>query len=123
MKILVLASAIMFCHLIAIGQSIDGSIIDSKSNEPIEYVSIGIVGTQFGATTDDQGYFVFNYKGNADSLVIRISMIGYESQSYILSDFPNKANKIELIQKTFAIDEVTIKPKTEQTKTTGAADT
>lgn len=118
MKILVLASAIMFCYLIAIGQSIDGSIgqsiVDSKSNEPIEYVSIGIVGTQFGAITDDQGYFVFNYKGNADSLVIRISMIGYESQSYILSDFPNKANKIELIQKTYAINEVTIKPKTER---------
>lgn len=36
---------------------IDGKIIDSKSGEPISFVSIGIVGTSRGTSANGEGEF------------------------------------------------------------------
>jgi hypothetical protein len=40
------------------GQQIEGRIVDSLDNTPLEYASIGIVGTPLGTITDQQGFFL-----------------------------------------------------------------
>jgi len=46
-------------------QLFSGRVIDSKSGEPLEYVSIGIVNTQFGTITDEKGYFNIEAKNQS----------------------------------------------------------
>lgn len=47
------------------GQKLEGRLIDSQTKEPLEYASIGIMGTSQGATTDEEGYFSFDTQGHA----------------------------------------------------------
>jgi hypothetical protein len=70
----------------ASAQVFDGIIKDAKTNQPLPYVNVGIVGKAEGTVTDANGHYgisLTNY--DADSL--RISMIGYRPQSFLVGDF------------------------------------
>ena len=53
------------------GQTFSGTVIDSKSNLPIEFVNIGIVGKNIGTTSDIRG----NYNISIDSLFDNDSLL------------------------------------------------
>ena len=114
MRYILLNLLILLCQFEMYGQIIKGEIIDSNSHEPLEYVSIGIMNTPYGTVTDDKGYFEFETKGVDLSLTVRISMIGYEPQRFSIEELVNKDNKIEMVEATFEIPEVTIKPTAER---------
>ena len=95
------------------GQIIEGRIIDSKTSEPLEYVSIGIINTNFGTITDTNGYFKFEAKVDELSIV-RISMIGYEPQKFTVKDLRNNKNEIKLNETTIELAEIIIKPTKER---------
>ncbi len=101
---------ILFCHFESNGQVIKGQIVDSKTNEPLEYVSIGIINTHFGTISDDKGYFEFEYKNQPFSSIVRISMIGYEPQTFSISDLIQKDIKIKMLETSCEINEVIISP-------------
>jgi hypothetical protein len=92
------------------GQIIRGQIIDSKTNKPLEYVSVGIVNTSFGAITDDKGFFSFGYKDQDSSSTVRISMIGYENQTFSIKDLPQNDQVIKLDETYYELDEIIITP-------------
>lgn len=110
MKLLWLSIFIFLSYFEIYGQVIKGQIVDSKTNESLEYVSIGIINTPFGTISDDKGYFEFEYKMQDLSSIVRISMIGYEPQTFSISDLLQKDIKIKMIETSYAINEVVITP-------------
>lgn len=110
MKFFWLSILIFFGHIELYGQIIKGQIVDSKNNEPLEYVSIGIINTLLGTITDDKGYFKLEYKNQDLSSTVRISMIGYESQTFSILELLQKDIKIKMNETSYQINEVVIKP-------------
>lgn len=110
MKLFWLSILIVLSHFEIYGQFIKGQIVDSKTNEPLEYVSIGIINTSFGTISDDKGYFEFEFKKQDLSSIVRISMIGFEPQTFSISDLLQKDNKIKMVETFYVLNEVVIKP-------------
>ncbi|MEA3460593.1 MAG: carboxypeptidase-like regulatory domain-containing protein, partial [Bacteroidota bacterium] len=110
MKSLLATLGIMFLSIQLNGQEIQGRILDSLSSTPLEYASIGIVGTRYGTITDQQGEFHLEVPEQEPGSMVRISMIGYKSQSFPLEELQNKDNVIKLIVDPIPIAEVTITP-------------
>ncbi len=113
MRIISTIALILLIQIKVFGQVIAGRITDSKTNEPLEYVSIGIINTNFGTISDSNGYFKFEAKVEELSIV-RISMIGYESQKFTVKELRNNKNEIKLIETTIELAEIIIKPTKER---------
>ena len=113
MRIFSIIILILLIQVNVSGQIVEGRIIDSKSNEPLEYVSIGIINTNFGTVTDSNGYFTFNAKVKELSIV-RISMIGYESEKFTVKELINNKNEIKLNETTIELSEIIIEPTKER---------
>lgn len=92
------------------GQSIHGRVVDSNTLVPLEYVSIGVLNTRMGTITNEKGEFSLAVKNLSPDSILRISMIGYESQTYSLGELPNEGMTIQLVVKPVQIGEVTVKP-------------
>lgn len=103
-------SILILCSIENYGQVIKGQIIDSKTNEPLEYVSIGILNTSFGTISNEKGYFEFEFKNLDLSSVVRISTIGFEAQTVSISDLLQKDNKIKMVETPYVLNEVVITP-------------
>ena len=72
----------LFTSQISWGQEmvrVEGRITDPVGN-PLELVNITIPGTTMGTVSDRYGYYVLNWPAS-DTLVIRFSIIGFESQA------------------------------------------
>ncbi|WP_462319744.1 carboxypeptidase-like regulatory domain-containing protein, partial [Marinilabilia sp.] len=69
----------LFCWLTshAIGQSITGTVLDEKTEEPIPGVNIMVVGTNTGTITDMNGEFELNLP--SETAQVQFSFIGYEN--------------------------------------------
>ena len=98
------------CHFAINGQVIKGQIFDSRTNEPLEYVSIGVINTNLGTISNDSGYFEFDSKGQDLSSTVRISMIGYKPQTFTIEQLLQPDLTIKLIKATYEIKEVIISP-------------
>jgi len=98
-KRLFLAAIIILQSLFANAQVFDGLIKDAKTDEPLPYVNVGVIGKSVGTVTGTNGRYQLKLAGHdADSL--KISMIGYNALTYRVSDFLKNANshKILLLQ-------------------------
>ncbi|NOY51942.1 MAG: carboxypeptidase-like regulatory domain-containing protein [Chlorobi bacterium] len=113
MRIISIIALILLIQIKISGQEISGRITDSKTNKPLEYVSIGIINTNFGTITDSNGFFKFEAKGEELSIV-RISMIGYKPQKFTVKDLRNNKNEIKLNETTIELAEIMIKPTKER---------
>ena len=113
MRIISIIALILLIQIKVSGQAIVGRITNSKTNKPLEYVSIGIINTNFGTITDSNGYFKFEAKVEELSIV-RISMIGYEPQKFTVKELRNHKNEIKLNETTIELAEVIIKPTKER---------
>ena len=113
MRITTIIVLIILIQIKVSGQVIAGKITDSKTNEPLKYVSIGVVNTNFGTITDSNGYFKFEAKVKELSIV-RISMIGYEPQKFTVKELRNNQNEIKLNETTIELTEIVIKPTKER---------
>lgn len=84
---------------------INGIVIDKKTEKSITFSNIWVENEFVGTTSDYNGNFNFH-----DSLVNRniiVSAIGYETQNFLLAD---KFNRVLLVPKSYAIEEIVIKP-------------
>jgi hypothetical protein len=95
------------------GQVITGIVIDSSNSEPLEYVSIGVIGTSISAMTDKDGNFKIDVTGQSLNAIIRISMISYKPQTFTIEELRNKENTIKLIQAPIQLGEVAVSPSGE----------
>lgn len=102
--------------------SIQGSILDSESNEPISYVNIGVIGKKVGTVSRSDGSFTLDIPEQHYSDPIRISIIGYESiemESNQLEKLLRKDPVIKLAPTATEIEEVVISSSKLKSKEVG----
>lgn len=104
------------------GQKIHGYVIDSESKTPLSFVNIGVIDISNGTITGESGDFTLRCDNLPLDCMIRISMIGYESQTFGLNELKKETKTINLVKKPIALDEVTIHWK-EKIKKVGTSKT
>ncbi|MEI9921051.1 MAG: carboxypeptidase-like regulatory domain-containing protein [Bacteroidota bacterium] len=90
-------------------QVISGTVINSASNEPLVYASIGVIATDYGVTTNEQGKFRINVGNIPKDATVRISMIGYRSKTLVVSELTDNI-VIGLTEEPTVLKEVLVKP-------------
>jgi len=99
MKLLCLVSIIIFSAIIVFGQettlSVYGRVVDNLTKEPLIGANVIVLGTDFGAATNDQGEFsISNVPPN--TYQVRASVIGYNSITKTdISVMPGRPAQIE----------------------------
>lgn len=92
--------------------SFQGVVIDSLTNEPIDFVNISEKGTTNGTITDGDGRFSMIVKPGSD---IQFSYLGYETRHIITTN--HKMNvTVKLVPEDRQLTEVVVKPKREHYK-------
>jgi hypothetical protein len=98
----------------SLGQTFSGKVIDAKTQEPVPYVNIGIVKKGIGTVSDEKGSFKLTIDDQYNSDTLRLSMIGYEPQRFLVSDFKKQFSQQEAIvvmkPAITELKEVTVKP-------------
>ncbi len=92
------------------GQIITGRIIDLYNGSPLEYASIGAIGTSAGCVTDREGKFNIDVTGLPKDIIIRASMISYHPQSFTIDELNKKDIIIKLLPSPIQLTEVIIRP-------------
>lgn len=109
---ILLAAVIFFIPLMICAQderNITGFIQDEQGN-PIAYVNVGIVGTSIGTISEEDGNFsLFLSNSTKPNDLLRFSMIGYKSQSFLIKDLKDEQN-ITLEEAVFELNEIVIRP-------------
>lgn len=95
-----------------------GILLDSITNQPIEFANIGIVGKGFGTVTNEQGEFNFEVPDSVANSPIKVSMIGYKSKTFSAANLA-QLNKIRLAQAATNLNEVVISGKKTKIKILG----
>lgn len=120
MKSLISVILITLCFLNAHSQFIKGKVKDSKSGEPLKYVSIGILDTPGGTITDESGNFQLEIKNQSPKMLVRFSMIGYEPRTFTVEELSDAEKVVMLDSKPVQLPEVVIrKGKLKTSGTTG----
>ena len=110
------AVALLLLAQLALGQNarrFDGRVSDEKG-APLPYVNIGIVGTALGTVSGPDGLFtLFLPDGIPGEDTLRFSMLGHESRSFSLTDFPKQAEggAVVLPAAAIALREVVVRPR------------
>ena len=114
MKKIVLTVLLVVCSFQLFSQgTIKGKVIDGKTREALPFVSILILNTQKGATTDEEGNFsitntVLGY------FKLQASFVGYETivtDDYLVTNDKIPFVTIELFETTATLDEVLVRSK------------
>lgn len=86
-----------------------GVVQDARTNEPIPFVNIGLLGTVAGVASDVDGRFELVIPDRYATHVLRLSAIGYTSKDIKVYEIQNKPDlKILLQPKTYGIGEVDV---------------
>ena len=88
------------------GQVIQGKLIDSSDGRPLAYVNVGVVNISRGTITNEKGGFELICSDLSQDAEVRFSMIGYESQTYILKDLLFDPIIIRLDRKAIELEEL-----------------
>ncbi len=86
--------------------TISGQLLNKETQEPIVFASIYLKGQGVGATTNEEGNFVFYFSGSPQATIV-ISMIGYETIEINVSDFET-GQFVFLKAETTNLDEVVV---------------
>ena len=70
--------------------SVQGRVVEKVTDAPLAYVNIGVVDKGVGTVTDSKGEFTLAIPSSLNEETIRISMVGYKSLEYKVSDFVAK---------------------------------
>ncbi len=88
---------------------ITGFVLDKETNQPLAYVSIGVLDKPQGTVTDSAGHFSFSLNKDNLSDTLQISIVGYTTSRIAVTDFVSGTDKsIKLTQQIEQLAEVTI---------------
>jgi hypothetical protein len=97
-----------------------GVLITKPNGAPVEYANIGIVEKNIGTTSNLDGRFELKIPSENLKDSIRFSVIGYETITWVVSDFINRNNDtIWMAEKAYSISEVVISPYKSEIKSLG----
>ena len=84
--------------------TVDGVVVDSKSNQPIPGVNVIVQGTQVGTSTDFDGKFKLTKLKNGDKLVF--SFIGYKNETITFDG--QKSLTVSMTEEANVLQEVVV---------------
>jgi hypothetical protein len=100
--------------------NIKGKIVQQENNQPLPYVSIGVLNKSLGTLTDTLGNFSFQVGRENLTDTLKISLIGYLSKKITVKDFlESKEKTIGLNIKFTELAEVEITSGKSGTETIG----
>ncbi len=102
--------------------TLSGSVIASKGNAPVDYSTVYLKGTQYGAMTDEKGQYSFEVPNGSYTLIV--SSVGYEQKEIpVLVDNSSLTVNVELEESMNLLDEVvvTVKTKSREERENGFA--
>lgn len=81
-----------------------GQLLDDKTQEPLAFAHVAVLGTRNGAVTNERGIFTItcNQLSNEDTL--SFYFVGYQTKNISIGDFLSN-NKISLKSETFSLSE------------------
>ena len=102
-------------------QKIQGTVIDSKTEQPLQYVNVGILNQYVGTVTDAEGRFEFEISEELIDDTLKISMIGYKAHELIVKDLNSSGGQLlfKLKEQVSELDEVVLSAKAYKKKTLG----
>jgi iron complex outermembrane recepter protein len=101
--LIIIITSCCFCHLVAQGIKISGTITDPETKSPVPGASIVIKGKLTGTTTDANGNFALN-TSIPTPLTMVISAVGYQKQEVEVTD--QSPLRISLSSKAVIMDEM-----------------
>jgi hypothetical protein len=89
-----------------------GRILDSETNEPLSFVSIGIPSSGTGVISNEFGEFNYHVPENFEFDKIQISLLGYKKVTFNVSEFrPEVLITIKLEPEIQILNEIEVKVK------------
>lgn len=104
---------IFLVTITGLSQTLEGKVLDSVTNQPIEYANITLMTKNKGVYANVYGDYNFDISKHLYD-TLKVSSIGYNSKLIILDKFENKKNiklDISLSQKITQLDEVVLNLK------------
>lgn len=95
------------------------TVISEATGEPVIYASVGVINRNLGTLTDSLGQFSLSVPVEYMNDSIRISSIGYISQTFAVKDFKSIPDTIRLADNMIALSEVLVKPQRIEHKIAG----
>jgi hypothetical protein len=102
----------------AVSQSYEG-VVKNTTGEPLVYVNVGLMGSPYGTTTNEQGVFKLTIKKEVGHDSIRFSMIGYIPKTISTNDLKATGNVIQLDEDITYLDEVVVNSTKQKVLTVG----
>ncbi len=98
---------LLLSSIIAIGQNMEGLVIDASTNEPIPFTTVIINQGNSGVSADIDGKFILR---NNKIKSLTFSAIGYEKKKISLEDIRKDKYKVRLKTNDYQLGEVVIIP-------------
>lgn len=106
---------LIMCGMITFGQTYSGTVYDSKTREPLPFVSIGVLNKGIGTVAQADGQFTITIPVEFVNDTLRFSMVGYTSVEWTASQFRSKfsGGQISILMEEAEnlLAEVVIRPK------------
>lgn len=87
-----------------------GILIDSLSQQPVEFANIGIVGKGVGTVSNEKGEYHFVVPDSLANSTVMVSLIGYKAKRYTAASF-SKMNKVLLPHESIQLNEIAVSSK------------
>ena len=87
---------------------IQGVVINEQTKKPIPYANIGILLTEIGTLSNEDGSFSFILPKRYENRNLLVSSIGYEKKSIPITELTRGSNQISLTELVPELDEVVV---------------
>lgn len=88
-------------------QTVSGTVLSNTDKKPLANVNIGVLNKTIGTITDETGHFVLRSSHLFPSDSIRISMIGFKSQVFVIHQLKENET-FELVEEITMLKEVVV---------------
>lgn len=106
---------LLFLATFSPAQILRGRITDQDTNEPLEFVNVGVLHRERGSVTDAQGVFSFQADSIFDSDTLRVSMLGYSTVNMTVGEFRSRSREqmggVALAKTSHTMREATIRSR------------
>ncbi len=101
--------------------SLTGTVLDAKTNAPLQYVNVGILNKGVGTVTRKDGHFQMEVPKELLQDTLKISMLGYKPYEIVVDDIEDskKPMIVTLEEQASELEEVVLTAKAFKKKTLG----
>jgi len=86
----------------------NGFVLDFKTNNPLAFANLNIVGTNILSVTNSEGEFSLKVPKNITKPVLKVSFIGYKSKTLVLADLNPQQLLIKLETSAVQLPEIKV---------------